>query len=120
MICSIAAKTFDVNGLVAPLISQIKGTVSLGIQETVGEWDRKICSDLWNTFVIQYLEILKASLFKYNRIPKNIISKEKSITLVIQSDASNSLMICIHALFPTTTGNHESSLLAGKVMTLHK
>ena len=118
LVTSLASKTFDICGLAAPLISQIKKTVSKAIEETSGEWDSAINDDLWGLFLLQLVEIMKTSLYKYDRVPSNIETKDK-LTLIIQSDASTSLIICIHVLFPTSDGLTKTSLLLGKSYLKH-
>ena len=92
LVTSIASKTFDICGLVAPLISQVKKSVSKAIEQTSGEWDNEINDELWKLFKLQVIQIIKTSLYKYDRIQSMIDSKDKNLTLIIQSDASTSLI----------------------------
>ena len=54
---------------------------------------------------------MKTSLNKYDIIPNTLETKDKSFTLIIQSDVSTSLIISVHGLFPTSDGLANTCLL---------
>ena len=114
LMVALAAKPYDVVGISAPLIAQMRKSVSTGMKETQGVWEKEIPSGLWQVFLKQLIEIDKLALYNYPRIPPLAVTNGSDVTLIVSTDASTSQIYCAHLIYNTKDGNKAGSLLLAR------
>ena len=99
VVVQVASAHYDPIGFAAPLMSQIRHTVSLAMKECEGDWDQEVSIGLWDFLVVQLVELYRTVLYDYRRFPENAVSRPGNAILVITVDASYSLMITAHLIY---------------------
>ena len=99
---------FDPLGLTAPLISQIRHTVSLAMRQTKAAWDTKLSDKIWQFAMRQMVEL------GFPRFPKGFSSKRGKSVLVIKSDMSISIVIAAFLVVFQEDGSAEINLIQTK------
>lgn len=99
---------FDPLGLTAPLISQIRHTVSLAMRQTKAAWDTKLSDKIWQFAMRQMVEL------GFPRFPKGFSSKRGKSVLVIKSDVSISIVIAAFLVVFQEDGSAEINLIQTK------
>ena len=112
LVVSLASQPYDILGLQASLMGQLRHTVSTGMTMTKGCWESTVSPELWEFFCTQLLQLHMTCLFKNPRVPAGAITGNNSCDLLILSDASTSQIIQAFLLYQTPDGVECSLLFA--------
>ena len=99
VVVQVASAHYNPIGFAAPLMSQIRHTVSLAMKESEGDWDQEVSVGLWDFLVMQLVELYRTVLYDYRRFPENAVSRPGNALLVVTVNASYSLMITAHLIY---------------------
>ena len=108
---SLGGKPYDQCGVTAPLMAQLRETVTVATVLTEGRYEKTIPQDLWDLFIQQLAEIGKCSLNNYKRIPSSAITSGKDVELTIFTDASTSQIISAYLTYNADNGEKVSYLI---------
>ena len=110
LVVSLGSRCFDMNGVATLLVAQLRTTISK-ITQTANRWDARIAPSQWNFFAKQLIELNKASLYEYKRIPSSALVKGKDISLICLADAGrDSMVMTFYLVYNTKSGHKVSSL----------
>jgi hypothetical protein len=82
------------NGVVTPLIAQLKTTISK-ITESFAGLDAKIEPKQWNFFITQLMELNKATLYEYKSIPSSALVRDISM-ICLANAGRDSMVMCFY------------------------
>ena len=114
LVVSQAATPFDIIGYAAPVLAQLRNTVSGIMKICKGEWDMTVPDDHYNFFLTHLIELYKVALYTFQRHPKNCTTTKGKLRLLVLSDAAMSIIIQAFLLIPNIHGNYSLNLVAAR------
>ena len=113
LILSRAMQIFDQAGYCTPLLGQVSSTVRDACIQAKGNYEAEISIDLFNHFLECLLIVLKASKYKYPRVPRfkhPLLNLKK---LVVCTDAAMSQVTMAYLVHQTDHSEYVPHLIAG-------